>query len=245
MPVTVDWSSDRAIRVVVGDGAPSDAALARVHALDARLRRAWPPGIADITPAYATIVLTVDLRDVPDEDAAQALRERVRAIVNGASGEDVGAAARADARTIEIPACYDAAYAPDLADVCTHTGLTAADVIARHSGTLYTVAFLGFSPGFAYLHGLHESLHTPRTATPRTSVQPGSVAIGGAHTGVYPLATAGGWRVIARTPLRLFEAARAEPSLLRAGDRVRFVPVDRAHVDALARTHSPAEGAAP
>lgn len=238
----VAWSSDRAIRVIVGDGTPSDAALARVHALHTRLAEACPPGVIDITPAYATVVLTVDLRDVPDDERAQALIDRVREITDAADAPSTAPAS--PARTIEIPVCYEGPHAPDMPDVCAHTGLAPDKVVALHAGTLYTVAFLGFSPGFAYLHGLHERLHTPRLDSPRTSVPPGSVAIGGAQTGVYPLATAGGWRIIGRTPLALFDAARPRPTLLRTGDRVRFAPIDRARFDALVAARA-ATGAEP
>jgi len=107
-------------------------------------------------------------------------------------------------------------------------------VIARHAAAEYRVAFIGFLPGFPYLMGLDPALHVPRRATPRTRVPAGSVAIGGAQTGIYPVASPGGWHVIGRTAIRLFDPAAAQPSLLRAGDRVRFVPVPVGEVDAAA-----------
>lgn len=123
-------------------------------------------------------------------------------------------------RLVEIPVTYDG---PDLADVAAHCGLSPDDVVARHTQAEYVVYFLGFQPGFAYLGGLDESLHTPRRAEPRTSVPAGSVGIGGAQTGIYPLATPGGWQLIGRTSLALFDPQAEPPTVLAPGDRVRFV----------------------
>jgi biotin-dependent carboxylase-like uncharacterized protein len=123
---------------------------------------------------------------------------------------------------VEIPVCYGGEYGPDLDGVAAHSGLSAAEVIARHERAEYLVHAIGFSPGFPYLGGLPPELATPRRTTPRLRVSPGSVAIGGGQTGVYPLETPGGWNLIGRTSLRLFDPWRKEPALLRAGDRVRF-----------------------
>lgn len=130
-------------------------------------------------------------------------------------------------RFVEIPVCYDGEFGPDLADVARHTGLSVEEVIARHSAVEYRVHCLGFAPGFPYLGGLPPELATPRRATPRQGVPAGSVAIGGAQTGIYPQSSPGGWNVIGRTPLRLFDADREPPALLKAGDRVRFRPITR------------------
>ncbi|CAM3664421.1 5-oxoprolinase subunit PxpB [Roseateles saccharophilus] len=123
-------------------------------------------------------------------------------------------------RLVEIPVCYDG---PDLADVAAHCGLTPDEVVRRHSAADYVVYFIGFQPGFAYLGGLDESLHTPRRAEPRTVVPAGSVGIGGAQTGIYPLATPGGWQLIGRSALPLFDPQAEPPTLLAPGDRVHFV----------------------
>lgn len=127
---------------------------------------------------------------------------------------------RALGRLVEIPVTYDG---PDLADVAAHCGLSPDDVVARHTQAEYVVYFLGFQPGFAYLGGLDEALHTPRRAEPRTAVPAGSVGIGGAQTGIYPLATPGGWQLIGRTALALFDPRAEPPTVLAPGDRVRFV----------------------
>jgi inhibitor of KinA len=127
-----------------------------------------------------------------------------------------------ESRRVEIPVCYEGEFASDLADVAARSGLTTQRVVELHSGADYLAHAVGFAPGFAYLGGLPQKIHTPRRATPRTSVPAGTVGIGGAQTGVYSLTTPGGWNLIGRTPLKMFDAARAEPALLRVGDQVKF-----------------------
>ena len=127
-------------------------------------------------------------------------------------------------RLMTIPVIYGGEDGPDLANVALHSGLTEQQVVELHASVEYVVWFLGFQPGFPYLGGLPERLAMPRHAEPRLRVPAGSVGIGGAQTGVYPLATPGGWQLLGRTPQALFDPMRQEPVLLRAGDRVRFVP---------------------
>ncbi|HCN4340631.1 TPA: 5-oxoprolinase subunit PxpB [Escherichia coli] len=129
-----------------------------------------------------------------------------------------------ESRFIEIPVVYGGAGGPDLAVVAAHCGLSEKQVVELHSSVEYVVWFLGFQPGFPYLGSLPEQLHTPRRAEPRLLVPAGSVGIGGPQTGIYPLATPGGWQLIDHTSLSLFDPARDEPILLRPGDSVRFVP---------------------
>jgi KipI family sensor histidine kinase inhibitor len=133
------------------------------------------------------------------------------------------AAAAIEGRTIEIPVAYGGEHGPDLADVAAHTGFTPAEVVRRHAAGEYVVYLLGFLPGFAFMGGLAPELATPRRTEPRVAVPARSVGIGGAQTGVYPLVSPGGWQLIGRTPLEMFDPAAAEPTLLRPGDRVRFV----------------------
>jgi inhibitor of KinA len=126
------------------------------------------------------------------------------------------------ARVVEIPVCYEKAYAPDMAEICARRGWSAERVIALHTATSYQVYFLGFVPGFAYLGELPEELAEARLATPRRAVPAGSVAIAGRQTAVYPFATPGGWRLIGRTPMRMFRAEDGGSSVLAIGDRVQF-----------------------
>ncbi|PWD10453.1 hypothetical protein C4869_15390 [Salmonella enterica subsp. enterica serovar Anatum] len=129
-----------------------------------------------------------------------------------------------DSRSVEIPVIYGGAGGPDLAAVARHSGLSEKQVVELHASVEYVVWFLGFQPGFPYLGNLPESLHMPRRAGPRLQVPAGSVGIGGAQTGIYPLSTPGGWQLIGLTPLKLFDPMREPPVLLRPGDSVRFVP---------------------
>ncbi len=129
-----------------------------------------------------------------------------------------------ESRNIDIPVVYGTAAGPDLGEVARHAGLTEKQVVELHASVDYVVWFLGFQPGFPYLGGLPEQLATPRRDEPRLLVPAGSVGIGGAQTGIYPLATPGGWQLIGHTPLPLFDPDRDEPVLLRPGDTVRFIP---------------------
>jgi KipI family sensor histidine kinase inhibitor len=125
---------------------------------------------------------------------------------------------------VEIPVCYGLEYGPDLDAVAAHCGLSPDEVIARHTAAEYRVYMLGFSPGFPYLGGLDPNIAAPRRETPRIKVPAGSVGIAGMQTGIYPLESTGGWQIIGRTPMRLFDPGLEEPCLLRPGDRLRFVP---------------------
>jgi KipI family sensor histidine kinase inhibitor len=214
-----------ALLLRLGDGIDPDVNR-RVHALAAAMQRRRPPWLREIVPAYASLAIAVDT-EACERDPLQAAREWLLSF----DVEDEGDAQDA-LLPIEIPVCYGGEHGADLDDVAAHCGLTAADVAARHAGGDYAVAMLGFAPGFPYLLGLDEALAAPRLSTPRTRVPAGSVGIGGAQTGVYPREGPGGWRLIGRTPLALFDAARDPPSLLAPGRRVRFVAID---ADAFAR----------
>jgi len=168
-------------------------------------------GVQGLIPGMNNLTLTFD----PLRTGAAALADAVRALwAQPAQPRPAG-------RLVEIPVTYDG---PDLAEVAAHCGLAPGEVVRRHAEPEYVVYFIGFQPGFAYLGGLDASLHTPRRAEPRVAVPAGSVGIGGAQTGIYPLATPGGWQLIGRTALPLFDPQAAPPTLLAPGDRVRFVP---------------------
>ncbi|HEY0230610.1 MAG TPA: 5-oxoprolinase subunit PxpB [Dokdonella sp.] len=215
-----------------------DAALnARVLAAADTLRRVELPGLLDLVPAYATLALHYDTAfwvGRNGDTAWQHLAGALRAVFAGPLRADVG-----DTRQVEIPVCYGGEFGPDLADVAHRTGLDPDQVIARHAAADYHVAMLGFAPGFAYLLGLDGALEVPRRADPRTRVPRGSVAIGGLQTGIYPAELPGGWQLIGRTPLALFDAASESPCLLAPGDRVRLRVIDAGEFDALARIRSP------
>ncbi|MBP2196890.1 5-oxoprolinase subunit PxpB [Pantoea cypripedii] len=129
-----------------------------------------------------------------------------------------------ESRLVEIPVIYGGDVGPDLQVVADHAGMTPRQVVELHSSSAYVVYFIGFQPGFPYLGGLDSRLHTPRRAEPRVIVPAGSVGIGGSQTGVYPLATPGGWQLLGQTSISLFDPQLQPPTLLRPGDSVRFVP---------------------
>ena len=223
---------DSALIVCVRDrfeDAP-DEALNEVLRTFRRLQDAAIPGVIELVPAYTTVAVFFDPMVVasagPKSDQAlDWLTERVHAVV--AAIGDRGRAAVFPARVIEIPVCYDSEFALDLAHVARHAKISAKEVVDLHSAADYRVNCIGFTPGFPFLTGLSKILATPRRATPRKEIPAGSVGIGGAQTGIYPLRSPGGWNVIGRTPLRLFDPARKPPVLLRAGDRVRFRAIPR------------------
>jgi KipI family sensor histidine kinase inhibitor len=204
------------------------ALVEEVSALAMAVEQAAIPGVIDIVPAYTTILVSFD----PRETEPTTLMTRIEQATTRPQGK------QSTPREVTIPVVYGGEYGPDLDDVAAITGLSDEEVIARHTGADYLVACIGFSPGFPYLLGLPAELATPRLPNPRTRVPAGSVGIGGEQTGVYPQATPGGWRLIGRTPLRLFDPEGEEPFLLRAGDHLRFAAVSAAEFTDLAAAQS-------
>jgi KipI family sensor histidine kinase inhibitor len=229
----IELLGDAALLLHLGDRI--DAAInLRVHACAAALRAQAPDWLTDITPAYACLALHVDVacmrRACPSN--SDPLGEARDWLVDWLAKSYVDAAG-VEARVVEIPVAYGGDHGPDLAAVAVQAGMPIEDVVSRHASAEYSVAMLGFAPGFPYLLGLDASLVMPRLTTPRTHVHAGSVGIGGAQTGIYPNAGPGGWQLIGRTALRLFDALRDPPCLLQAGDRVRFKPIGAAEFDAM------------
>lgn len=196
---------------------------ARVVALAGTIAAAELAGVRDVVPGYSSIGVHIDPLRLD-----QVALERVI----GRSW-DVAAGQVAGSRTVEIPVCYGGVNGPDLGEVASFAGCTEEDVIGRHAGTTYRVFMLGFLPGFAYLGAVDAVIAMPRRPAPRTAVPPGSVGIAGRQTGVYPVESPGGWRLIGRTPWRMFDQERAQPALLRAGDLVQFVPASMDQWDLL------------
>ncbi|GAB3385790.1 5-oxoprolinase subunit PxpB [Lysobacter fragariae] len=195
---------------------------ARVHALAARVRARAPTWLRDLVPAYASLGVFFD----PAIASAADVREWLASQLDIATREDtVERTIEPTARVVEIPVIYGGEHGPDLEPSAAELGLSAEELVARHVAGNYTVAMIGFAPGFPYLLGLDPELALPRLASPRTHVPAGSVGIGGAQTGIYPNESPGGWRLIGRTPLALFDPTRESPALLTPGDCVRFVPL--------------------
>ena len=173
-------------------------------------------GVRNLHPAYCSLLVKFDPAMLRHADLERTLREYIERM------KEIDLPAP---RLVEIPVCYGGDYGPDLKDVANLHGMSVEAAIKLHSSREYLVYFLGFAPGFAYLGELPEALMTPRLPSPRKSVPAGSVGIAGSQTGVYPISTPGGWRLLGRTPAKMFRPDRAEMSLLSIGDRVRFVPI--------------------
>lgn len=184
------------------------------------------PGLRNVHPGYTTVLVTFE----PRPEIYQETERKIRQLLNLLPYAEP-ALGGAPATRVDIPVCYGGEFGPDLDDVARHNRLAPADVVEIHSSAEYRVCFLGFSPGFPYLSGMPQRIATPRLESPRARVPAGSVAIGGAQTGVYPMASPGGWRLIGRTPLRLFDLQRDPPALLAMGDAVRFLPVSKEEFD--------------
>jgi KipI family sensor histidine kinase inhibitor len=214
-PPRIVPAGEAALLVELGDEigeAATDRVLRLATALDVRAM----PGVIDRVPGYTTLLVVFDPALVDPDRLCETLVRLDR---------DAVATPLAPGRLVTIPVSYGGEFGPDLKAVAKHAGLSEAEVIERHAGAGYRVGCVGFVPGFAYLVGLPSELETPRRSSPRSRVPAGSVAIGGAQTGVYPFETPGGWHLIGRTPLRPFDPNRDEPALLQAGDRVRFEPI--------------------
>lgn len=188
----------------------------RVHALAGRILQEQVSGILELVPTFRSLLIHYD----PDVIDYQALCEKIRLLEATAVR-----AGETDRRVLHIPCCYGSHFGPDLSDMEKITGLCRDEIISLHSSVNYKVYMLGFLPGFVYLGGLDKRIEAPRLSTPRVKIPKGSVGIGGSQTGVYPLDSPGGWRLIGSTPLDFYDPDREEPVLCRAGDYIRFEPV--------------------
>lgn len=211
---------DSALVIAIGDEV-DDGTIAQVRGVADALRTAQLPGVIDVVPAFASVTICYDIAHT---GAYAAFESRVLELATAAAES---APKASSAQLIEIPVCYGGDFGPDLPAVAGQAGATPAEVTEWHSGVEYRVHAIGFVPGFAYLGGLPRRLQMPRRASPRQVVAAGSVGIGGLQTGVYPAETPGGWNIIGRTPLVMFDLKREQPALLRAGDRVKFRAISR------------------
>ena len=216
--MTIHPASDRSLLFSFGDEISFDA-----HVAVARLTRCMEGvrGILNLHPAYTSVLVDFDPCLRSHAEVESLVLERMAGDREQAPPEP---------RHLEIPVRYGGEFGPDLADVARHTGLTEARVVELHTAAEYVVYFVVFSTCFPYLGGLPPELATPRLSAPRKHVPVGSVAIGGAQAGIYPLASPGGWRLIGRTDLQLFDLLATLPPLLRMGDRVRFILVGEARL---------------
>jgi KipI family sensor histidine kinase inhibitor len=208
-------AGDAALIVEFGD-AIDPAINRRVRGLFLSAEGAHLAGVRDLVPTYRSLLVSYD----PLQATFATLRERLSNLEAHLDDAPVP-----PPRVVEIPTAYGGTFGPDLGFVAAHNGLAEDEVVAIHSGADYLVYMMGFSPGFTYLGGLSERIAAPRLETPRTAIPAGSVGIAQMQTGIYPVESPGGWRLIGRTPVSLFDPSRHPPVVVDAGDYIRFVPV--------------------
>ncbi len=207
---------DRAITLELGDQIDENI-NSRVRALAVAIEKEGIEGLKEVVPTYRSLTVYYE----PLTLGYQALLGRLQEVV-----DRVGEVQATAGRLIEVPVVYGGRWGPDLEFVASHNGLTPGEVVEIHTSVEYLVYMVGFTPGFPYLGGMSPRIGAPRLEVPRPKVAAGSVGIAGGQTGVYPLDTPGGWRIIGWTPWKLFDPFREEPALFKAGDRVRFVEVE-------------------
>ena len=189
----------------------------KITALVQLMREQHIEGIVDVIPAFCSLLINYDPRVLSYEE----LKERMEHLLKMETKTEA-----TRKRIFEIPVCYGGEYGPDIENIAEHAGLSVEAVIKIHSSKDYLIYMLGFLPGFTYLGGLDERIHTPRLASPRLKIRAGSVGIGGSQTGIYPLDSPGGWQLMGMTPVRTYDPERQTPILVEAGDYIRFIPID-------------------
>ena len=212
---TIRPMGDRALVAEFG-ASINEATNRQVHALAAWIGARRVPGIVELAPTYRSLLVCYD----PAVISFARLKRRLERF-----HPDVVAATAARRRILKVPCCYGGAFGPSLAGMEEITGLSAQEIVRIHSAVDYRIYMLGFLPGFPYLGGLDKRIEAPRLPSPRKAIPAGSVGIGGNQTGVYPMESPGGWRLIGRTPLPFYDPAAARPVLCQAGEFIRFVPI--------------------
>jgi len=208
-------AGDRGLLVEYGDRI--DLAINRkVRSMAVLLDQSPPNGIIEVIPTYRSLLIVYD----PAETVPETIQTGLETLEGRLADIEIP-----PPKTVEIPVCYGGEFGPDIGFVAKSHDLTEDTVIGIHSATEYPIYMIGFTPGFPFLGGLSEKLHTPRLESPRTHVPAGSVGIANNQTGIYPVASPGGWQLIGQTPLNLFDPARENPFLYDTGDRIRFIPI--------------------
>lgn len=179
-------------------------------------------GVIELIPAFNSVTVLYDSAAI----SSRRLKRRLEGIIRS-----MGGASLSKPVLYKIPVCYDGEFSPDMKNVEAHTGLTRDEIISIHSSTDYLIYMLGFLPGFAYLGEMDKRLATPRLDSPRVEIARGSVGIGGEQTGIYPVASPGGWQLIGKTPVLVYDKSKEEPILYKSGDYIRFIPISRHEYD--------------
>lgn len=193
-----------------------------VTSLCAEIEQNKIKGVIEYIPTFCSVSVLYDCTLI----SAKKLKSKLEKII-----KNIKITSSRKAKLYEFPVCYEDCFALDIENVCRHSHLTKDEVIARHSGRDYLIYMLGFLPGFAYLGGMDEVLATPRLDSPRAEIFEGAVGIGGEQTGIYPVASPGGWQLIGKTPVKVYDKNRETPILYSSGDYIRFVPVSLAEYD--------------
>ena len=219
--VKIMTAGDSSILIQFGNAIDPDI-NAKIAATVQLMKEQHIEGVVDIIPAFCSLLINYDPR-VISYDEMKTRMEKILSV-------EIAAGARKK-KVYEIPVCYGGEFGPDLSTIAEHAGLSEQEVINIHSSTDYLIYMLGFLPGFTYLGGLDERIHTPRLANPRIRIPAGSVGIGGSQTGIYPMDSPGGCQLMGMTPVKTYDPDREVPILVEAGDYIRFIPVDRAEYD--------------
>lgn len=218
-------TGDTSVSVEFGN-AISEAINRDIRAYKIALEKAGIPGIVETVPTYRSLMVHYN----PGIIRSRELRERLKTLLG-----EMGDVKIPPSPVLEIPVLYGGEMGPDLAFVAEHAGLTQEEVIKIHSSTEYLIYMLGFTPGFTYLGGMSDSIATPRLQQPRVKIPAGSVGIAGSQTGIYPIDSPGGWQLIGRTPLKMYDPERETPILPEAGQYIQFFPVDQEEYDLILR----------
>lgn len=209
-------NGDTAVSAVFGDSI-SEEVNQTIRAFQLLLTERKVPGIVETVPTYCSLMIHYD----PDHISCDRLLGTLKELA-----ASIDTAALPPSEVLEIPVLYGGEMGPDLAHVAENAGISEEEVVKRHSAPEYLIYMLGFTPGFTYLGGLDSSIETPRLKTPRVSIPAGSVGIAGKQTGIYPIASPGGWQLIGRTPVRMYDPLRETPILPRAGQYIHFFPIN-------------------
>lgn len=212
------WNGDSALTLFFAEEA-GEGLTRHILSLAEEFKSTFPGMLIEAIPAYQSLTLCFDLLAIETDSIEKSLRQVIEKGITETTG-------KVSSRLIEIPVCYQGAFAPDLESLAEYCNLSPVEVIQQHTQNSYLVNMLGFLPGFLYLSGLADQLNCPRKEIPSLNVSAGAVGIGGDQTGIYPVDSPGGWHIIGQTPISIFSPTAKQPFIAQPLDRIRFVPID-------------------